>query len=227
MAASSGSDVEAGAGSVAAGALLAQAAPAAPTRASAEPTVEQRVIEAALRCIARWGVAKTTVDDVAREAGCSRATIYRTFDGGKDGIISAVVDHEIARLFEELAEVLSPAETLEDVLVGGITTGSRFLLGHEPLTYLVTHELDLVLPLVAFDRMDDLLQRVGNAALPWLTPFLSERDARAAAEWAVRLVLSYAAMASDTVDLTNEASTRRLVRRYVLPGLTAGLSTST
>ncbi len=216
MVRSGGSDVLGGAGG-------AQASPSA----AVPPTVEERVVTAALRCIARWGVTKTTVDDVAREAGCSRATIYRTFDGGKDGIISAVVDHEVARLFEQLAEALRDADTLEEVLVGAITTGSRFLLGHESLAFLVTHELDLVLPMVAFDRMDDLLQRVGTAALPWLTPYLAERDARAAAEWAVRLVLSYAAIASDTVDLTNEASTRRLVRRYVLPGLTADASPTT
>ena len=30
-------------------------------------------------CIARVGLAKTTLDDVAREAGCARATVYRCF----------------------------------------------------------------------------------------------------------------------------------------------------
>ncbi|MEA2588672.1 MAG: hypothetical protein QOH66_1599, partial [Actinomycetota bacterium] len=50
-------------------------------------TQEQRVIDAALRCIARWGIAKTTLDDIAREASCSRATIYRLFPGGKDALL--------------------------------------------------------------------------------------------------------------------------------------------
>ena len=36
-------------------------------------------------CIARWGTAKTTLDDIAREAGCSRATIYRLFPGRQAG----------------------------------------------------------------------------------------------------------------------------------------------
>ena len=35
---------------------------------------EARLIDATLICLARWGVAKTTLDDVARQAGCSRAT---------------------------------------------------------------------------------------------------------------------------------------------------------
>ncbi|MDQ3757030.1 MAG: TetR/AcrR family transcriptional regulator, partial [Actinomycetota bacterium] len=60
---------------------------------------EQRVREAALRCIARWGMAKTTLDDVAREAGISRATVYRLFPGGKDGLMEAVARAEIACFF--------------------------------------------------------------------------------------------------------------------------------
>ena len=34
-------------------------------------------MEGALVCIGRYGMAKTTVDDVARASGVSRATIYR------------------------------------------------------------------------------------------------------------------------------------------------------
>ena len=42
-----------------------------------------RIVDAALRCLARQGIAKTTVDDIAREAGLSRATLYRAFPGGQ------------------------------------------------------------------------------------------------------------------------------------------------
>ncbi|MBV9252708.1 MAG: helix-turn-helix transcriptional regulator, partial [Actinobacteria bacterium] len=56
----------------------------------ARPALDQRILDATLRCIGRWGVAKTTLEDVAREAGCSRATVYRAVPGGKDGLIEAV-----------------------------------------------------------------------------------------------------------------------------------------
>ena len=42
---------------------------------SSDTTVEARAVAALLTCIARYGLAKTTLDDVAREAGCSRATL--------------------------------------------------------------------------------------------------------------------------------------------------------
>src|SRR5207237_771201 len=72
-------------------------------------TQEQRVIDAALRCIARWGVSKTTLDDVAREASCSRATIYRQFPGGKDALLGAIARTELARFFSGLARTFGAA----------------------------------------------------------------------------------------------------------------------
>src|SRR3954451_6642532 len=86
---------------------------------------EVRIIEAALRCIARWGVGKTGLDDIAREAGVSRATVYRLFPGGKDTLLDAVLHHELARFFADLGDRLAEAVELDDLLVAGITTASR------------------------------------------------------------------------------------------------------
>ncbi len=46
------------------------------------PEVRERLLQATYDCVARWGLAKTTVEDAAREAGVSRATVYRYFPGG-------------------------------------------------------------------------------------------------------------------------------------------------
>src|SRR5213596_1118372 len=94
-------------------------------------TQEHRIIDAALRCIARWGIAKTTLDDVAREASCSRATIYRLFPGGKDSLLEATATTEIARFFTALGRHLDDAADLEDMLVAGITFAARSLAGHQ------------------------------------------------------------------------------------------------
>ena len=47
-----------------------------------------------MRCVARRGLRKTTLDDVATTAGCSRATIYRAFPGGKDVLMAAAARRE-------------------------------------------------------------------------------------------------------------------------------------
>jgi AcrR family transcriptional regulator len=185
-------------------------------------STEQRILEAALACIARWGVAKTTLDDVARQAGTSRATVYRAFPGGKDVILTAVAEHELARFFDVLGGRLEAAETLEDLLVIGITSASRHLRDHEALRYLFDHEPELVLAHFAFHRLDPVLAVADAFATPYLRRFLADDDASAVAEWVVRVVLSYGFSPSDRLDPTEEASARRLVRTYLLPGLAAG-----
>jgi AcrR family transcriptional regulator len=45
---------------------------------------QERILEAAARCALRFTLGKTTIDDIAVEAGVSRATVYRTFPGGRD-----------------------------------------------------------------------------------------------------------------------------------------------
>src|SRR5258708_2762533 len=37
---------------------------------------EERILDAATRLLMRWGYRKTTIDDVAREAGVGKGTIY-------------------------------------------------------------------------------------------------------------------------------------------------------
>jgi len=53
--------------------------------------VRTRILEGAYACVARSGLAKTTVEGAAREAGLSRATVYRHFPGGKDELLAGVV----------------------------------------------------------------------------------------------------------------------------------------
>jgi len=49
-----------------------------------------RLLDAAEACIERFGLAKTTVEDIATAAKVSRATIYRYFDN-RDELVLAVV----------------------------------------------------------------------------------------------------------------------------------------
>lgn len=63
-----------------------------------------RVIEAAVRCLDQLGLDKTTVDDIAREAEISRATLYRRF-GSKEAIFGAALLRQ-SRPFEEEATMI-------------------------------------------------------------------------------------------------------------------------
>src|SRR2546423_4583695 len=104
---------------------IAVVSPPAPAEALTDPA--QRVVDGALRCIARWGVAKTTLDDVAREAGCSRATVYRFFPGGKDALVQAVVRAEVDQFLDAVGRRLDAVadQGLEELLVHGMAEAGR------------------------------------------------------------------------------------------------------
>ena len=183
------------------------------------PSQEARLIAAMLACVGRWGVAKTTLDDVARRAGCSRATVYRAFPGGKDSLVEATVRSEVVRLLTTEAEALEGRDDLEDILVTGMVTAGRHLAEHEVLQCLLTHEPEVVLPLVAFTRMDAVYAVVRNFFAPYLAAHVGPDEAPRVAEWLARLTFSYTLCPSDAFDVCDEESVRRLVRGYVLPGL--------
>jgi AcrR family transcriptional regulator len=180
-----------------------------------------RLVDGALRCLARQGIAKTTVDDIAREAGFSRATAYRAFPRGKDDILAAVVETEVARLFSSLAVVMGEAHDLEDVLVAGMVESARQLRSHRALSYLLTYEPGTVLPQLTFTGQDRVLLVAGDLAAPFFARWLEPEQASRAAEWAVRIVLAYCSDQTPATDLTDPDATRALVRAFVLPGILA------
>lgn len=180
-----------------------------------------RVVDATLRCIARCGLTKTTVDDVAREAGISRATLYRLFPGGKDAVVRAVVETGTARLFSDIGAAMGSATDVESLLVTGITRAARHLRSIDALDYLVRNEPGTVLPHLAFDGLDRLLDAACRFTVPFLGRWLEPEEAARAAEWAARIVVSYLMCPGGDVDLEEEVDVARLVSTFVMPGIQA------
>ena len=206
--------------------VVAEPPPTAPGGQGGRAPGELRLVDAALRCIARWGVAKTTLDDIAREAGCSRATVYRVVPGGKDGLLDLVAQVEVERFFAGLGERLAAAPDLESLVSVGLAEAARRIRDHAGLQYLLAHEPEVVVPHLAFTHLNEVLSRARSFAEPWLARWLPPPHAARAAEWVTRLVLSYSVCPADGLDVADEESARRLVRTYVLPGLQPFLRTS-
>src|SRR5436305_5310966 len=92
------------------------------------------VLDATLTCIGRVGLAKTTLDDVAREAGCARATVYRCFPN-KQRLLSALVAREAAALRDAVVSAAAAGETLGDAIATVLTTAVGALRGHQALAF--------------------------------------------------------------------------------------------
>ena len=198
-----------------------EVAPRASGRSHVGEPQRVRIADAATRCVARRGVAKTTLDDVAREAGCSRATVYRTFPGGKEEVISAVVDTEVARLFSSLAVQMGGAVDLEDALVAGMVLTATAVAEHRALQYVLESEPEVLLPQLCFAPLGTVLERVCDFAVPFLARWIDPDLARRVADLAARMVLSYVATPALGIDLCDEATTRRLVSTFLMPATRA------
>jgi AcrR family transcriptional regulator len=72
-------------------------APRQPANQPAAPTgtddARERILAAAERCIDRYGIRKTTTDDVACEVGLSRPSVYRYFADRDDLLIELIDRH--------------------------------------------------------------------------------------------------------------------------------------
>jgi AcrR family transcriptional regulator len=182
--------------------------------------IAARLLDGATACIARVGLTKTTLDDVAREAGCSRATLYRYFPG-KPALVGALVARDGQALSRALQAASADADSLEGVAVAIVLEAARWLAAHPALSFVVTAEPDVLLPHLAFDGADRVLHAGALIVAPALARFLDPAAAARAGEWLARMILSYVASPTDAVDLADPISVRRLVADFVVPGLTS------
>jgi AcrR family transcriptional regulator len=191
------------------------------TRQDAE--TRERVLDAALRCIARVGVTKTTLDDVARTAGCARATVYRYFPG-KQSLLHALVSREADRTCADLVAAADRAETLTDATVAVMETGAQRLLAHDALRFVLEVEPGVLLPHISFAGGDALLAEASGRLAPAFVRFVDEAHASRLAEWVVRIGLSYLS-SPEAAEMFDDVRVRALVEDFVLPGLTQLSST--
>jgi len=180
---------------------------------SSTPEVTAKVVDGALRAIARFGLTKLTVDDVAREAGISRATLYRYFPG-RAAVLAKVVQAETERLQQGLDEALGETTTLAEALAAVAGFGARVFADHEALQHLLATEPGTVLPHLCFTGADSLLGIAADRIAPHLCRFMGPLEARRTGEWLARIVLSYGLAPPPG---PAETAVLSVVREFVVP----------
>lgn len=173
---------------------------------------------AAETCFERYGVAKTTMDDIAKVAGVSRPTVYRHFDD-RDSLILAVVRRRARTLIGLAQAFMRRQETFGDQLVEG-------------LLYMVNtgREDPYVRMLVSPESMELANQVLGASAATveftyeMLEPILKEAvdrgelrddlDFRAIATWLTSVALILVGRQDIAADI---AAQREMLRAFLLP----------
>lgn len=100
------------------------------------------------------GVRRTTLTDVARQAGVSRMTLYRRFPDVRS-LVAALMTREFGGLIERAAIAGAQAGTARERLVTGALSAAHLISSNAVLLSMLDRDPDLLLPY--------LLQRMGTA----------------------------------------------------------------
>ncbi|MDF3342214.1 TetR/AcrR family transcriptional regulator [Mycolicibacterium septicum] len=179
----------------------------------------QQILTAAERVIMRYGVPKTTMDDIGKEAGVSRPTVYRYF-GDRDALLGALIERRSRMLFARAHDFIVSHATFADQLVEG-------------LVYLVDHgrQDPIVRILVSPEHMELATAIIGGAQLAtnltaemWEPVFRQamargeirpDLDLKAVAEW-LGLVQFILVGRLDFAS-AEDPGHRKMLREFVLP----------
>ena len=147
------------------------------------------VLDATVRCIARFGLAKTSLSDIAREMGVAPSTVYRKV-GTVEGAIRLAMAREghrqLARMPEVIAGVKGPR--VITVFLAETITAAR----NHPMISKILHDESDWLGRVATRTLDERIADGAAAAAPFLESamragYVRHQDPIALAHWIVRI----------------------------------------
>jgi len=163
-----------------------------PLRAEGLPTQPpeglDRVLDATVECIARHGLAKTSLSDIAREMGVAPSTVYRKV-GTVEHAAAMVMAREGHRMLTRLPEIIDGIEGPRQITVfvaESIETSRR-----HPMMRKLLSDSDWAGRFVTRD-LDDAIERQAEVSAPLLALAMKEghirrQDPVALAHWLARI----------------------------------------
>jgi AcrR family transcriptional regulator len=97
----------------------------------------ERILAAAERCIDRYGIRKTTMDDIASEVGLSRPSVYRYFADRDDLLVELISRHGRA-LVDRAHKTISRQSSLSDQIVESVL----YVADHARRDPIMRHSID-------------------------------------------------------------------------------------
>jgi AcrR family transcriptional regulator len=161
------------------------------------------------------------MNDVAREAGVSRGSVYRYFHD-RDALVQAALE----RVAEQRVLEAEPAVRAQPTLAGKVAEAAVFirrLADDERTLGLHEHPGE---PQLATLRLagTSMFERWVEFWIPFLTEaraageVRAELDLRRASEWIMRILISLVTVPSVTIDLGDSAQVRSFVEDHLVRG---------
>jgi len=198
------------------------AAPAVP-EIDRRPSTEERILDAAERCMSRLGLQRVSMSDVAAQAGVSRGSVYLHF-GDRATLTDAVLSRVATRFVASSERSVRRRRTLAGQ-VGEAAVFIRRHLGDRLVTLQLPADGESLLAAL----MTVQIHRLVAEWVAFWAPFLADAERRGevrpgldhaqAGEWIVRLMLSIAVMPAVTFDADDPEAVRAFVRAHLVRGL--------
>lgn len=154
-------------------------------------TEADSVLDAAARRLALHGIGGTTVDDVAAEAGVSRATVYR-YIGGKNELVPAVIGREAEAILGRLVDVVASSTIVDRAIAELVSTALTMIAESPVLARLTSTDLRESLPFITVASqplVDAVVSTLSSAIRSTPELAVDERVVEDAVEEATRFVL--------------------------------------
>ncbi len=173
--------------------------------------VESIVLDAALACSHRLGFSKVTIDDICRESGVSRASVYRLFPGGRDVLFEALRVRELHQFFDHVLAEVDGATSAEAIVVSSVVTATSLLQADEHLAMMLSSEPGEALGQLTAAGLPRIIRMATEALSPQLEPLIGQVAAHRLIDLVVRLTVSHFLSPVDSVDLNDATSARQFL----------------
>jgi AcrR family transcriptional regulator len=152
-----------------------------------------RILDATLAALSKYGLARLTLEDVAREAGVSRQTVYRYF-GSREALVGEVILREERGFIDLMVAATERHREFRPALEAAIGAALRAARQHPLLDRLLATEPEALLPFLTTGAGPVLsaARPVVERLLGDRVPHLTGPQLELIAEAATRLIVSYA-----------------------------------
>lgn len=180
-----------------------------------------RLLDAAEDCFARYGLMKTTVEDIAKAASVSRATVYRYFDGGRDELVLGVILRDTDRYLTRVRSRIERQPSLGDAIVEFVELAVRSVQRDPSLGRLFNVEEARGTGGQIAGSSVALFEKIETFFTPlfaqWKPEVRRGIDVADAAEWILRALLSLLTL--NGPKRRSQDATRLYLRTFLVPAI--------
>lgn len=172
----------------------------------------EKILDGAARAFIELGVSGSGMGEIAKYAGCSRATLYRYFKNRHDlhmAFVEQCAVRMVAELRVELAEIGDPEQRLIEYITRAVHKVRR---NPAMAAWFEPGESGLA---ARMSRGSEVIDRLADAFVSTLAGAREDVPSNLLrARWMVRVIVSLLTMPAD-----DEAEERALIARFVVPAI--------